>query len=47
MQQPNPLMIMLKEVWPTVYRIVNTVLYFFFHLFKVVVSRSISQIRGK
>lgn len=40
-------MVILKKIWPTMKRIIDAILYFIFHLFKVVVSRSIAQIRGR
>ncbi len=46
MQQPSPLILLLKKVWPSVYRIINGGLYFVVHLGKILVSRSIDQIRG-
>lgn len=47
MQQSSQLMYYLKKIWPTLYKIINGLLYFSVHLIKSIVSRSLEQIRGK
>lgn len=46
MQEENKLMYVLKRIWPTVYRIINSVLYFILSLIKAIVRGIIDQIRN-
>lgn len=40
-------MVLLKNIWPTVYRIVNGTFFFFFFLIKKIFFIAWQQIRGK
>lgn len=33
-------------IWPTIYRIINTILYFFLSLIKSIIKIAIEQIKG-
>lgn len=44
--QPSPIMIALKQVWPTIYRVINGSFYFLLNLLKSIVKMSIDQIKG-
>lgn len=39
-------MIILKKIWPTIYRVINGSLYFLLNLIKSIVKMSIEQIKG-
>lgn len=45
-QTPNPVVVALKKVWPTIYRIVNGFFYFLLSFLKNSVKNAIAQIRG-
>lgn len=46
MQPPNRFVIFLKEIWPTVYRGINSFLYFLFGILKTGVKVAIQQLKG-
>jgi hypothetical protein len=43
--EENRVKIFLKQIWPTVYRIINSTLYFLITLIKSTVSLAIKQIK--
>ena len=45
-QQQNPWIVRLKKIWPTIYRILNTVFYFILSVIKNIVNGIISQLKG-
>lgn len=45
-QQPNQFTVILKQIWPTVYRIINGSLYFLLTTCKSIIKMSIDQIKG-
>lgn len=44
--QPNPIMMVLKQIWPTIYRVVNGSFYFLMSTIKSIIKMSIEQIKG-
>jgi len=46
MQPPNPIIVFLKKIWPTVYRIINSFFYFLITLIKKIITLSIKQIKN-
>ena len=46
MEPPNRFTISLKQIWPTVYRVINGIIYFLLHFLKNLVQLSIKQIKG-
>lgn len=46
MQPENGFIIALKNIWPRIYRIINSFLYFTINLIKSIISYSIQQIKG-
>jgi hypothetical protein len=46
MQEPNPVYRFLKNIWPTVYRIINSFLFFVLSMTKKTVIYAIKQIKG-
>lgn len=46
MQPPNPIVVILKKIWPTIYRIVNGFFYFILNFIKTVVRLAIEQVKG-
>lgn len=46
MDQDNRIKYFLIKIWPSVYRAINTTLYFILGLLKSIVSYSIKQLRG-
>ena len=47
MQDENKLKAILIQIWPTIYRIINTVIYFLLSLIKGIVNLAIRQIKGE
>ena len=45
-QQPNQGMIVLKQIWPTIQKVINGTFYFLINLIKSIVRASIDQIKG-
>ncbi len=43
--EENRVKIFFKQIWPTVYRIINNIFYFLITLIKSIVSLAIKQIR--
>lgn len=46
MGEENRAKTILIKIWPTIYRVVNTILYFFLSLIRAIVKIAISQIKG-
>jgi hypothetical protein len=46
MQQPNRFIIVLKEIWPTIYRGINSMLYFLFGVIRTGVKVAVQQLKG-
>jgi hypothetical protein len=44
--QPNQATIVLKQIWPTVYRIINGSVYFLLSTTKAIIKACIEQIKG-
>lgn len=42
----NPFIIILKQIWPTIYRIINGFIYFVINLIKSTVVYAIRQIKN-
>jgi hypothetical protein len=38
--------ILLRKIWPTVYRAINTIVYFIMHIIKSTIKSAIDQIKG-
>ncbi|HSX08644.1 MAG TPA: hypothetical protein VLF93_00645 [Candidatus Saccharimonadales bacterium] len=45
-QVQSPYIVFLKKIWPYVYRVINTTLYFIINLIKNFVRDAIQSIRG-
>lgn len=46
MEEENKFKTFLIKIWPTIYRIINKILYFILSLIKSVVSIAINQTKG-
>jgi hypothetical protein len=46
MEQPSRWQILLKQLWPTLYRVINGTVYFFFRLLIDGIKLAIAQIKG-
>ncbi len=46
MEQPNPVIVVLQKIWPTIYKIVNSTIYFVLNFIKNFVKMAIEQIKG-
>lgn len=46
MEEENKFKTIAILIWPTIYRIINTTLYFFISLVKSIIKISIGQIKG-
>jgi len=46
MEEENKFKTIAISIWPTIYRIINTVLYFFLSLIKSIIKIAIEQIKG-
>lgn len=46
MQQDNKFLYFLKRIWPTIYRIINTTVYFVFSIVRNLVQGALDQIRN-
>ena len=46
MEEENKFKTIALSIWPTIYRIINTVLYFFLSLIKSIIKIAIEQIKG-
>ena len=44
--QQNPVIVFLKNIWPFVYRVINTLIYWFFSLIKGLFKGIMDQIKG-
>lgn len=44
--EENNFLYFLKKIWPTIYRIINEIIYFIFNLIKGIFSYAIKQIKG-
>ncbi|MBI4080259.1 MAG: hypothetical protein HY430_00640 [Candidatus Levybacteria bacterium] len=47
MQQPNKFIILLKEIWPTIYRVINAIAFFLLMLVKNFIKFGMQQLKGK
>ncbi|MDO8639816.1 MAG: hypothetical protein Q7R53_02725 [bacterium] len=45
--EENKLKYLLIKIWPTIYRLINSLIYFIISLIKSIVSYSIKQIKGQ
>ena len=46
MEEENKLKTIAIKIWPTIYRIINSFIYFLISLIKAIVSIAIKQIKG-
>jgi len=46
MEEENKFKTILIKIWPTIYRIINSFIYFILSLIKRIVSIAINQIKG-
>ncbi len=46
MQEENKFLIILKQIWPTIYRVLNATLYFVFTVIRSLVKGGINQIKN-
>lgn len=46
MQQENRLKAILIQIWPTIYRIINSAIYFILSLLKGIIALAVKQIKG-
>jgi len=46
MEEENKFKTFAILIWPTIYRIINTILYFILSLIKSIISIAINQIKG-
>jgi hypothetical protein len=46
MQQPSRFRMILKDIWPTIYKVINTVLYFIITLIKSTVKDIFRMIKS-
>ncbi len=46
MEEENKFKTIAIKIWPTVYRIINSLMYFIISLIKAIVSIAINQIKG-
>ena len=47
MQEENKYITFLKQIWPTVYRVINTIFYAIFNFLKQNIKFAIDQLSGK
>ncbi len=47
MEEENKFKTIAIKIWPTIYRIINTILYFFLSLVKSIIKIAIDQIKGE
>lgn len=40
------IIILLKKIWPTIYRLINSSFYFVIHIIKSTIKSAIDQIKG-
>jgi hypothetical protein len=46
-RQPSPVMVILKKIWPFIYRVINTVLYFLLSLIRGFFKMAFQMIKGE
>jgi hypothetical protein len=44
--QPSQFQIILKQIWPTIHRVITGTVYFILNLIKSIIKMSIDQIQG-
>jgi len=44
--QQNPIIVFLKNIWPAIYRVINTIIYWILQLIKGIFKGIMDQIKG-